>query len=272
MAKGWSKEFKDLGADMDAILNGEEGFPANEGTGRRDKPQEGQAQRDRAPSAKPVRKVQSPATGPRTTHRMLKVMSGKLCGKRLLSPADQNVRPMMEMVRGAVFNMIQALAGSPASLPGGRWLDLYSGTGSVGIEALSRGCDMAHFVEMDPWVVSSVLSPNLAECNYLPQTFIHTMGVESFLDRVEKTEARHVGGAFDYISVTPPYEAVVFAELMALLDRSPVVSANTCMVVEYPLRSKHELPESCGPLAKIRDRKYGRTNVAIYGPPWVLDD
>ena len=108
---------------------------------------------------------------------LLQVMAGKVGGRKLASPADLNVRPMMEVVRGAVFNILQvgftyiflwsccyamdytsdevkrciceldfifvfqALGGCSSQLPPGRWLDLYSGTGSVGIEALSRGCE-----------------------------------------------------------------------------------------------------------------------------------
>ena len=76
----------------------------------------------------------------RETHKMLQVLAGKVRRRKLLSPKDRNVRPMMEVVRGAAFDIIQSAGGSPASLKPGLWLDLYSGTGSVGIEAMSRGC------------------------------------------------------------------------------------------------------------------------------------
>lgn len=56
----------------------------------------------------------------------------------------------------------------------GRWLDLFAGTGSVGIEALSRGVGQAHFIEMDPWVVTSCLTPNLELCALESQAIVHT--------------------------------------------------------------------------------------------------
>ncbi|KAG1358584.1 hypothetical protein COCNU_08G000300 [Cocos nucifera] len=68
------------------------------------------------------------------------VLGGKARRKKLLSPKGMDVRPMMEVVRGAAFDILQGAGGCPASLKPGRWLDLYSGTGSVGIEAISRGC------------------------------------------------------------------------------------------------------------------------------------
>lgn len=209
---------------------------------------------------------------PRLTHKLLRVMAGKVGGRKLASPADLNVRPMMEVVRGAVFNILQALGGCSAHLPPGRWLDLYSGTGSVGIEALSRGCEAAHFVEMDPWVVSEVLDPNLAVTGFQDQTVLHISPVETLLEQAAEHGAGILGGQFDYISVTPPYEAVVFSTLMQQLSVSPLLKDDTCIVVEYPIKSKREMPETCGPLVKIRDRRYGRTHVAIYGPSWAKDD
>jgi 16S rRNA (guanine(966)-N(2))-methyltransferase RsmD len=228
-----------------------------------------QAVEERAHRSPVASKVED---GPRLTHKLLRVMAGKVGGRKLASPADLNVRPMMEVVRGAVFNILQALGGCSAHLPPGRWLDLYSGTGSVGIEALSRGCEAAHFVEMDPWVVAEVLDPNLAVTGFQSQAVVHISPVESLLEQAAEHGAGILGGKFDYISVTPPYEAVVFSTLMQQLSRSPLLKHDTCIVVEYPIKSKREMPETCGTLVKIRDRRYGRTYVAIYGPLWAKDD
>ncbi|CAL5392448.1 unnamed protein product [Camellia sinensis] len=71
------------------------------------------------------------------------VLGGTAKRKKLLSPKGLDVRPMMEVVKGAAFDILQAAGGCLASLRPGRWLDLYSGTGSIGIEALSRGCSEA---------------------------------------------------------------------------------------------------------------------------------
>ncbi|CAM6124492.1 unnamed protein product [Calypogeia fissa] len=215
----------------------------------------------------------TPVEPPRETHKLLRVMAGRCAGKKLTSPADAKVRPMMEVVRGAVFNILQSLDSWNPSSPSGRWLDLYSGTGSVAIEAMSRGCCAeAHFVEMDPWVVTNVLRPNLEETNCHNQTVIHTSKVETLLENASKHGAEAFGGAFDYVSVTPPYEAVSYTELMAQLSASPLLSDNAFMVVEYPIKSKHEMPDACGALIRIKDRRYGRTFVAIYGPQWLERD
>ncbi|GLT35424.1 hypothetical protein SLA2020_098780 [Shorea laevis] len=200
------------------------------------------------------------AKTPRTTHKLLQVLGGTAKRKKLLSPRGMDVRPMMEVVKGAAFDILQAAGGCPASLRPGRWLDLYSGTGSVGIEAISRGCSEAHFVEMDPWVVSDVLRPNLEWTGFLDVSVIHTVRVEKFLQQADN-------GPFDFISVTPPYTEVDYGTLMGQISKSVVVGEDTFIVVEYPLRTN--VLDSCGCLVKITDRRFGRTQLAIYGPKWA---
>ncbi|KAJ1293707.1 hypothetical protein BS78_01G089200 [Paspalum vaginatum] len=204
------------------------------------------------------------AAEPRETHKLLQVLGGKVRRRKLLSPKDRNVRPMMEVVRGAAFDILQSAGGSPASLRPGRWLDLYSGTGSVGIEAMSRGCSEAHFVEMDPWVISEVLKPNLECTGFLDVSHIHMLRVEKFLANAEKSQGKYP--SFDYISVTPPYLEVNYSTLLAQLASSPLVGEDCFILVEYPLKT--DMAESCGNLVKIADRRFGRTNLLIYGPTW----
>uniref|UniRef100_A0A2P2IW82 rRNA methyltransferase YlbH n=2 Tax=Rhizophora mucronata TaxID=61149 RepID=A0A2P2IW82_RHIMU len=201
----------------------------------------------------------------RETHRLLQVLGGTAKRKKLLSPKGMDVRPMMEVVKGSAFDILQSAGGCPASLRPGRWLDLYSGTGSVGIEAISRGCSEAHFVEMDPWVVSNVLQPNLECTGFLGASVIHTVRVENFLEQAE-----HFLGdkkVFDFISVTPPYAEVDYGILMDHISKSAVIGEDTFIVVEYPLRTN--MLDSCGCLGKITARRFGRTHLVIYGPKWA---
>ena len=118
-------------------------------------------QRKKKEAAARDRKVQSlstdPPDGPRRTHRQLQIIAGSAQNYKLWSPEDMNTRPMMSAVRAAVFSMLTSMShesGTASALfpPGARWLDLFAGTGAVGIEALSRGVEEAHFVELDPWV------------------------------------------------------------------------------------------------------------------------
>lgn len=201
---------------------------------------------------------------PRTTHRILKIIRGKAHGRKLLSPTGMDVRPMMEVVRGASFDILQVAGGCPASLRPGRWLDLYSGTGSVGIEAISRGCAEVHFVEMDPWVVEKVLKPNIKHTGFEEQSTIHMVRVEAFLEQSLKTNCKF--GSFDYISVTPPYQTVDYSVLMGQLSNSSLVGKDAFILVEHP--QNIVMHDTCGSLVKIVDKRYGRTLLAVYGPEW----
>ena len=102
-------------------------------------------------------------------------------------------------VRKAVFDMLTAWAGgSPSFLAGSRWLDLFAGTGSVGLEALSRGAAHCQFIELDSWVVSSVLGPNIEACAAGERTIVHTGRAEAFLQRA-KDRPQYARQPFDYI-------------------------------------------------------------------------
>lgn len=211
------------------------------------------------------------------THRRLKIISGTAAGVRIVSPQGDQTRPMMELVRGAVFSMIASLHGcTESALPNEtRWLDLFAGTGAVGIEALSRGVGEAHFVELSPWVVRNCLEKNLELCGLEDCAVVHSTKAEDYLRRHHTSQQRDLSKvssnvnkikAFDFISCCPPYENVSYTELFSLLDDSALIHSNTILVVEYPRKAVSEIPDIVGPLFKLRDRKYGRTLVAIYGP------
>ncbi|OAY62780.1 hypothetical protein ACMD2_10316, partial [Ananas comosus] len=125
---------------------------------------------------------------------------------------------MMEILRGAAFDILQVDGGCPASLRPGRWLDLYSGTG------------FAHFIEMDPSVVSDVLPPNLEWTGFLDASVIHMNRVENFVEHAQQSTVKD--RSFDYIGVTPPYTAVDYGILMDQLARSPLVGED-CFVFMY---------------------------------------
>ena len=196
------------------------------------------------------------------THKRLRIISGSAASVRLISPQGDQTRPMMEKVRGAVFSMIGSLYGLTGGLPEDtRWLDLFAGTGAVGIEAMSRGVGEGHFVELSEWVVTNCLSKNIKNCGVESRAVIHTMKAEEYLKRAASFPRKSI---FDFISVCPPYELVSYPELYTLLEASNLIGDETIVLVEYPLRVKEHILDTLGPLTKVRDRKYGRTWLALY--------
>lgn len=200
------------------------------------------------------------------SHQQLRIISGTAAGRRLKSPQGDQTRPMMEMVRNATFNMVMSLYGCASGLPENtRWLDLFAGTGAVGIEALSRGVGECHFVEMSPWVVNNCLMPNLETCDVESAAVVHTGKAEDFLRRAQQL-SRFGGGPFDFMSVCPPYELVDYNELFDLLEGSPLLHEESIVIVEYPKKLASLVRPRLGTLEKLRDRRYGRTYMALYGP------
>jgi 16S rRNA G966 N2-methylase RsmD len=116
---------------------------------------------------------------------------------------------------------------------------------------------------MDPVVVNKILSRNISYCGFKGRATCHTTKAEEFLRRAAALP-RFAGGAFDFISVCPPYLLVPYPELFDLLEESPLVHAGSIVFVEYPKQLEHQVRDSIGPLQRIKDRKYGRTYVAVY--------
>lgn len=149
---------------------------------------------------------------------------------------------------------------SPRSPP--LWLDLFAGTGAVGLEALSRGFSRLTAVEMDPWVARRCLEANARLCGREGDVAVVAEAAEAFLARAGSAGLP----PFDGISVCPPYDRVSYPELFDLLERSGLAHSKSYVIVEYPKRKRAEIPERLGGLERIFDRKYGRTLVAIFGP------
>lgn len=136
--------------------------------------------------------------------------------------------------------------------------------GAIGLEALSRGCGQVHFVEMDPWVVKKCLNPNIKSTKLNTQCVVHQVKAESFLERGRKAGS-FAGGAFDFVSVTPPYMLVSYPEIFDLLENSPLIHDKSVVIVEYAKQNIKDIRRHVGSLSLIKSRRYGRTYIAVYG-------
>ena len=89
---------------------------------------------------------------------------------------------------------------------------------------------------------------------------------EDFLKQARAPQQYTEAQAFDFVSVCPPYEKVSYEELYDLLEGSSLIHPESIVVVEYAKRLSHAIRDTIGPLHKVRDKRYGRTFVAVYGP------
>lgn len=191
--------------------------------------------------------------------RTLRIIAGEVGGRRIKLPPGQDLRPMMEKVRAALFDMLWHLDALQ-----GRGLDLYAGSGAVGLEALSRGIERMEFVEANP-VSARTIDDNLKQLDFEERGRVHRRRVEEVIARPAMLgDVR----PFNLISVTPPYYEADYPDLVGRLAASSLVGAGSAVVVEHPRQVR--LDEQIGTLERVRERRYGSTMLSIYLVP--LDD
>jgi 16S rRNA (guanine966-N2)-methyltransferase len=177
----------------------------------------------------------------------MRVIAGRLGGRRLKAPSGRATRPTSDRVREAVFAMLGGVEGT-------RVLDLFAGTGALGIEALSRGASSAVFIERDASVVK-VLRGNLAALGIAPQAAeVRRADVPPAL-----RSARARKETYDLVFIDPPYGQAHERgpELSAMLPS--LLSPGARVVVESDRRAPLELA-----IALERHRRYGDTSITIH--------
>lgn len=172
----------------------------------------------------------------------MRVVAGSARGRRLVAPPGQDVRPTSDRVREAVFNAL----GSLGAVRGSRVLDLFAGSGALGIEALSRGAAHATFVERDPRALRA-LEDNLTSTGLADRA---TVVRGDALDRLDR-----VPGGVDLVLADPPYAFSGWGELLERLARR-----HSAAVVVVESDRDVEPPDGG---AVVRRRRYGGTVVTI---------
>ncbi len=182
----------------------------------------------------------------------MRVITGEARGHTLKGPASDATRPTSDKVRGAIFSMLNSMV----CLEGARVLDLYAGTGALGIEALSRGAAHADLVDHDR-AACRVIGQNLEHTKLAHLATVHCIAVEK-ITATPFTRA----GEYDIILVDPPYgDARVWPALEKLAAVLPV-SRDAVLVLEHSKRVTP--PARLGALDLLRTRRYGDTCVSLY--------
>jgi 16S rRNA (guanine966-N2)-methyltransferase len=179
----------------------------------------------------------------------VRVIAGSARGRTLVAPRGPATRPTSDLVRGVIFSM---LAARGAALD--RVLDLFSGSGALAIEALSRGADEAVLIDRDR-AACAIATANLEKTGFADRARVICAALPGALARLPEEE-------FDVIFLDPPYDLAGIDDLLALIGGSRLVSPETTIVYEHRRRTMP--PASCGPLARDVTRVHGQTAVSIY--------
>ena len=175
----------------------------------------------------------------------MRVIAGSRKGHKLVAPRGLDTRPTSDRVRENVFNLV-------GPVDGARVLDLFAGSGALGIEALSRGAARATFVEREPEAVHA-LERNL---DRLRLTGARVLRGDALWSVAQEAAA---GAKYDLVLVDPPYE--MLTEILPRLARHlpQLLADDGLLVVETDARVEPELP-----LAVRTSRKYGQTRVTLF--------
>jgi len=183
-------------------------------------------------------------------NRVMRVITGKAKGHRLKAPKGLGTRPMLDRVKEALFSVLEGYGPIRGAV-----LDLYAGTGSLGIECLSRGADSADFVERNAHVCS-IIAENLRHTHFEQQAHIYHMPVDRFLHRQRGV------GRYDIIIMDPPYADPTIEITMQLVAKSGVGKEGSLLIVGHSPRV--ELADDYPGLHRIKFRRLGDSCFSIY--------
>ncbi len=180
----------------------------------------------------------------------MRVVSGSCKGKTLKAVPGNTTRPTTDKVKEAIFNMIGPY------FNGGTALDLFAGSGGLGIEALSRGVDRAIFVDRDAKAIQ-IIHENIKSCQLEDQSEVYRNDADRSLKAVMKR-----GVVFDYVFLDPPYKKQQLINMMMKIGEYSLLNNGGMIICEHS--RDVELPESVGPFLKIKDETYGIIAVSIF--------
>ena len=183
----------------------------------------------------------------------MRIIAGKYKGKRLNTPKDRNVRPTSDRVKESVFSIIKNYVGDA------NFLDLCSGTGNIGIEALSRGAKQVTFLERNP-VSLKLIRQNLNICGIeISDTQVQVIANDLY--KGIKTLHNQLK-TFELIYFDPPYEADIYNQCLTQISETKLLNEAGILLVEH--YKKTVLPTEIGVLSNEEQRQYGDTCVSLF--------
>ena len=185
----------------------------------------------------------------------MRVISGKYRSRPLSSLRGMDIRPTPDRLRETLFNVLTA--GNPEALSGMVWLDLFAGTGAVGIEALSRGAKQVYFVENSK-AAAETIRKNLCSLEIINAFKLLQESVPNAIARLSRE-----GVGADVVFIDPPYRmANAYTETLGGLAESSLLRTTSVVIVEH--EKKFDPGADFGPLQRFRQLVQGSTILSFY--------
>lgn len=177
----------------------------------------------------------------------MRIVAGKYGSRSLKSPKNDATRPTQDKIKGAIFSSLGNL------FYGGNFLDCYSGTGNMGLEAVSRGMDHATLVDNNKGAVS-VIKENVKSLKADKETKIICGNIFSVLERLTLK--------YDVVYIDPPYAKQENEKLLQKLDEQNLVKEDGIVVIES--LQEEIWPEQMASFTKYKEKTYGITRISYY--------
>ncbi|MGI6705392.1 MAG: 16S rRNA (guanine(966)-N(2))-methyltransferase RsmD [Clostridia bacterium] len=179
----------------------------------------------------------------------MRIIGGIAKGRTIYTPKGERTRPTADRIKESVFAIIQDY------IPNSRVLDLFAGSGNMGLEALSRGAKGCVFIDMDRTSIE-VIKKNTINLNFTTQTRVYQSDYRSALRKLQSRNE-----TFDVIFVDPPYNRGFIQPVVAMIHQMDILDQNGIIVVEHSI---HETIDTGGIPLQVKDqRKYGITMVSF---------
>jgi len=180
----------------------------------------------------------------------MRIIAGLKKGMTLACPPGDTVRPTLDLVRGSIFNILGQRFSNITVL------DLFAGTGALGLEALSRGATHATFVEINE-AVTQTLSKNIEKCKLSPQSTLMSCDVDIALKRLGRGQI-----TFDFIFIDPPYEYSRIGKIMNHIVEQKILKPTGIVILEH--HRKEPVNDTFGDLRRVDVRSFGNTMISFF--------
>ncbi|MGC4375521.1 16S rRNA (guanine(966)-N(2))-methyltransferase RsmD [Fictibacillus sp. Mic-4] len=180
----------------------------------------------------------------------MRVISGECKGRALRAVPGQSTRPTTDKIKESMFNIIGPY------FNGGIGLDLYGGSGGLGIEALSRGMDLFIFVDKDIKAIETIRK-NIDQCNYSSKAEVYRNDSQRALKALKKRAIQ-----FDIVFLDPPYAKQRIEKDIEMLDQFELLTKDAQIIAEHD--GSIVLPEKIGRLYKVKSELFGKTTAISF--------